>query len=272
MAEYAQAPKSKEPQSRQAGTVAQRKTLQFEDNRSTRLIQQRPFEVTQLAKTSKTSKAPKALGYKSFGGKKRKDGVKGMKSKQDSLGRGRALHVRHIIPHSDLQNWMLSARLNGNAASVAGLMRRQIYQLLVFFGEGAQAANWQNAYLAYEAGPLNQSFLQADNAIVAHIWGLIEWHEGNIFLGHAGINSAIQNRFDAGTGAIAYRGAVYINGLHAIWFAANALLGLAPTAIQNTRIYSTFLQDYIFVRTAEHNGSRPLVAATGWVGRSDYIG
>ncbi len=270
MAEYAEAPKSNDPQSRQTGTVAQRQkqTLQFEDNRATALIQQHPFEVTQLAKTSR---APKALGYRSFGGKKRKDGVKGMKSKQDSLGRGRALHVRHIIPHSDLQNWMLSARRIGNAASGAGLMRRQIYQLLVFFGEGAEATNWRNAYLAYEAGPLNQSFLQADNDIVTRIWGLIEWHAGNLFLGHAGINSAIQNRFDAGRGAVRYRGNGYINGLHAIWFAANGLLGLAPTAIQNTRIYSTFLRQYIFVRTAEHNGSRPLVAATGWVGRSDYI-
>jgi len=223
-------------------------------------------DVIQLGRTT----APKALRYKSFQGKPRKKQVTKLKKKQYNLNRGRKLHVRHIIPHSDLQAWMLAARVAGGALSNAGQMRRIIYNLLVFFAD-PEAANWQNCYQNYENSGYGGSLLQYDPAGVNQTWGVIEWHPKNLFLGHAGLNSAIQNRFDAGRGAVAFRGQAYINNLHAIWHAANGLLGLNPTAIQETTVYSVWLHYYVIIHAAEHNGSRPLQAAPGKLHRSDYI-
>lgn len=217
------------------------------------------------------AKTPKALKYRSYTGKRRQEGIKKMKRTQVNLRRGRQLHVRHIIPHSDLQQWMLIARQTGNQHSIPGQMRRQIEALLLHFGDAANAQLWNNAYIAYENQNTNQSLLQQNSAVVNAIWQAIEWHQGNLFLGQSGINVAIQNRFDAGIGAVGRWGNNYINGLHRIWHSANTLLGLAPTPIQDMRIYSVWLQAYIIVRCAEHNNSRAILPVRGLIHRSDYV-
>lgn len=220
-----------------------------------------PAGLIQLAK----QKGPKALRYRSLGKRKREKLVTGFKAEQKNLYRGRVHHVRHIIPHSDLQAWIHKAREKGNANSNAGLMRRQIHALLITFGYAADATQWLNDYTAYEAGAMAQSFLQEYNNTVTRVWDKIEWSKRNTFWGLGGINTAIQNRFDAGNG-----GGTKTAALYNIWHAANSILGLAPTPIAKTRIYSTSLQSYIKVKTAQHNNSRPLQAATGRIQRSDY--
>jgi len=222
--------------------------------------------VAQLAKKKKAKKkSPKALGYKSLTGAKRLEAITGFKQEQRNLGRGRVHHVRHIIPHSDLQNWMLVARQKGNAASTPGLVRRKIKYLLRALGHAVLATNWQTAYHNYEASGTNKSFLQYNSTIIAAVWAKIEWSPRNTFLGQSGINMAIQNRFDGGNGGLGKSRLLYN-----IWRSINALLGLAPTAIVPTRIYAVQLGDYINVLAASHSGSRALQAATGLIHRSEY--
>jgi hypothetical protein len=222
--------------------------------------------VAQLAKKKKAKKkSPKALGYKSLTGAKRLEAITGFKQEQRNLGRGRVHHVRHIIPHSDLQNWMLVARQKGNAASTPGLVRRKIKYLLRALGHAVLATNWQTAYDNYEASGTNKSFLQYNSTIIAAVWAKIEWSPRNTFLGQSGINMAIQNRFDGGNGGLGKSRLLYN-----IWRSTNNLLGLAPTAIVPTRIYAVQLGNYINVLAASHSGSRALQAATGLIHRSEY--
>ena len=120
----------------------------------------------------KASTAPKALRYRSLVGAKRLTHVSHMKSKQYNLNRGRQLNVRHIIPHSDLQAWIMQARKAGNALSVAGQMRRQLHALLISFGDAINAAAWLNCYTNYEANaPALQSMLLFAPAGVTQAWG-----------------------------------------------------------------------------------------------------
>jgi hypothetical protein len=222
--------------------------------------------VAQLAKKKKAKKkSPKALGYKSLTGAKRLEAITGFKQEQRNLGRGRVHHVRHIIPHSDLQNWMLVARQKGNAASTPGLVRRKIKYLLRALGHAVLATNWQTAYHNYEASGTNKSFLQYNSTIIAAVWAKIEWSPRNTFLGQSGINMAIQNRFDGGNGGLGKSRLLYN-----IWRSINALLGLAPTSIVPTRIFAVQLNSYIKVLAASHSGSRAVQAATGLIHRSEY--
>ena len=117
---------------------------------------------------------------------------------------------------------------------------------------------------------MTNSFLQEHQQINTNTWQLVEWHPGNLFLGHAEVNMAIQNRFDAADQAFNRHGETHIGNLFNLWHSANSLCGLSPTGILTVSIYSTHLSDSINVIAAQHNNSRPLQAAIGWIGTSDY--
>jgi hypothetical protein len=224
-----------------------------------------PAGTIQLAKRKKKALGPKALRYGNLSKAKRDKRITKFKSEQTNLFRGRRNHIRHIIPHSDLQAWMQAARKRGGVNTLAGLMRREVYDLLTTFGYAADAALWQNTYTAYEAGPKTNSLLQYNGAVVNSIWKKIEWSKHNVFWGPGGINTAIQNRFDGGNGGLGKS-----QRLFRIWHSANTVLGLTPTGIQNTRLYSVSLGSYITVKAASHANSRPVQAVLGTVQRTDY--
>lgn len=220
---------------------------------------------------------PEALKYHSLTEERRTAIHKSFREKQFDLDRGRVLHVRHIIPHSDLQAWMHLATRDGDKDSKAGKMRRVVDGLLTSFGEKETAQKWRQTYQQYEAVRDNPflhrpaSVLTFNRDVVKETWERIEWHEQNVFLGHGGINTAIQNRFDAGVGALESQGSQHIEKtLYPIWKQANTLRGLNPTEIQEMSVYSTHLGEQVRTLVAEHRESRPLQAVLGRLQRADY--
>lgn len=155
-------------------------------------------------------------------------------------------HTRHVIPHSDLQMWMVHAR---RPDAVGQTIRNVLVQLCGLFGGTGQnfatllQGNWATNYGLHEAG----------------LWQFMEWNPYNTFRGNGAINMAIQNRFDAGGGHHAT--------LFPLWTTACTALGLNPTAVQNVQL-SVFEMRRpgvgkkrklpMTVQVASHNQSRAL--------------
>lgn len=100
-------------------------------------------------------------------------------------------------------------------------------------------------------------------------WQSIEWHKSNLFLGNAGINTSLQNRFDARPGAFSAHSPEHVEALFTHWEYMCKTEGLQPTKIETISVFSTFMQDYIPIDTASHSFSRSIKAALGRISRRD---